>query len=372
MTHGWLIPLLGAVLVGTASGCGGQPEVGTSGNDEDASARAAAAPASVRTATVPANPCDWIPADQVVALIGPLDGPPERVRSFEQPKPSDDGNACLYRLAAQPRLGRNGIVVEVSATGGVIYERTAGAMRDHFAGALRDAGPGADPAKPAASDEGWDYSGHLPAGLVSYIGRLGHVSVLVVSLSSDVPRPRLAALAARIRDRLPDLPFPLPTDPMLEELKRMDGGEPEPPPSGPNPCGLLTRAEAEAVLGKLVVEPYRSNENTPLVDPYGKGCTYLTAGHHALVLKPHWDSGKMMFGMARSVGGTVASVLPEAGPDRESADTLEGPWDEAAGNGTTGDLYFLKGDRMLELGYLASSTGPAGAVRLARIAVERL
>ena len=150
----------------------------------------------------------------------------------------------------------------------------------------------------------------------------------------------------------------------------MDGGEPEPPPSGPDPCGLITRSEAEAVLGQLVVEPYRSNEGTPLADPYGKGCSYLTAGHRALVLRPHWEGGKMLFGMARNLGGTVASALPEAGPDHESADTLDGPWDEAAGNGTTGDLYFLKGDRMLEVGYLTSSTGPAGAVRLARIAVD--
>ena len=196
--------------------------------------------------------------------------------------------------------------------------------------------------------------------------------MFVVSQSADVPRAKLAALAARARDRVPDLPFPLPADPILEELKRMDGGEPEPPPSGPDPCGLLTRAEAEEVLGKLLVEPYRSNENTPLADPHGAGCTYYTARHRTLVLKPHWDSGRMMFGMARNLGGAVASALPEAGPDRESSDTLDGPWDEAAGSGTTGDLYFLKGDRMLELGYLTSSTGPDGAARLARIAVERL
>jgi hypothetical protein len=159
---------------------------------------------------------------------------------------------------------------------------------------------------------------------------------------------------------------------MLEELNRMQGGEPEPPPSGPDPCGLLSRAEAEAVLGKLVVEPYRSSGNTPLVDPHGNGCTYFTSGHHALVLMPHWDDGKIMFGMARGAGGLVGSVLPRLGPDGESADTLDGPWDDVAANGTTGDLYFLKGDRMLELTYLTSSTDAAGALRLATLALERL
>ena len=152
----------------------------------------------------------------------------------------------------------------------------------------------------------------------------------------------------------------------------MEGGEPEPPPSGPDPCGLLTQAEAEAVLGELVVEPYRSAGNSPLADPHGQGCTYFAAGHRALVLLPHWESGKMMFGMARSAGGLVASALPALGPDAESADTLDGPWDEVAANGTTGELYFLKGDRMLEIGYLTSSTDAAGAVRLAGVAVGRL
>ena len=366
-----LIPLLGAVVIAASSACGGTDGRGTADGDEGLETRARAAQVTPKAA-VPDSPCDWIPAAEVVELIGPIDGAPERVRSAEQLEPREDGNACLYRIAAEPRLGTPGVVLEIAPTTGVIYERTVGAMQQHFAAALRDGSAEAEPAKPAPADEGWDYSGHLPMGQVSYIGRIGHLSVFVVSQSADVPRAKLAALAARARDRVPDLPFPLPADPILEELKRMDGGEPEPPPSGPDPCGLLTRAEAEEVLGKLLVEPYRSNENTPLADPHGAGCTYYTARHRTLVLKPHWDSGRMMFGMARKLGGAVASALPEAGPDRDSSDTLDGPWDEAAGSGTTGDLYFLKGDRMLEVGYLTSSTGPDGAVRLARIAVERL
>ena len=364
-----LVPLLGAAVVAVASGCGEDVRSAVAAGD-GGPGRATIAPTAVRTASLPANPCDWISVDQVAALVGPLDGEAERIRSVEQPEPSDDGRACLYRLTARPRLGDRGVLVEVSPAAGVLFERTGGAMQEHFAAALRDSGA---PAKPrAAPDAGWDYSGHLPMGLVSYIGRIGHVSVFIVSQSPDVPRARLAALAARIRDRIPDLPFPLPPDPMLEELKRMEGGDPEPPPSGPDPCGLLTQAEAEAVLGKLVVEPYRSAGNAPLADPHGQGCTYFAAGHRTLVLLPHWDSGKMMFGMARSAGGLAASVLPAPGPDAESADTLDGPWDEAAANGTTGELYFLKGDRMLELGYLTSSTDAAGAVRLARVAMGRL
>jgi hypothetical protein len=57
----------------------------------------------------------------------------------------------------------------------------------------------------------------------------------------------------------------------------------------------------------------------------------------------------------------------------DAADTLDtGPWEDAAGDPATGQLYFLKGDRLIELGYFVSSTNFDGAVRLARIAVGRL
>lgn len=370
MRHGRPFPLLGALIIGALAGCS-EPGARRASADAEPGSERAPAPvaAAVRTAEVPASPCDWIPADQVAALVGALDGAPERIRSVEQPMPMEDGNACLYRLQVEPQVGGKGVLVEVSLDGGVLYERALGAAQKHFATVLGD---GKSESKPVTPDEGWDYSGPLPMGLVSFVGRIGHVSVLVVSQSTEVPRSGLAALAARVRDRIPDLPFPLPPDPMLEELNRMSGGKLEAPPSGPDPCGLLTRAEAEAVLGELMVEPYRSSGNTPLADPSGGSCTYFTARHRALVLMPNWNGGKAIFGMARGVGGTVAAALPELGPDRESADTLDGPWDEAAANGTTGDLYFLKGDRMLELSYLTSSTGAEGAVRLARLAVERL
>ncbi|MEO6058251.1 MAG: hypothetical protein ABIQ49_15615 [Gemmatimonadales bacterium] len=79
---------------------------------------------------------------RVAALIGSLDGAPERVRSIEQPKPGDIGNACLYRMEARPSLGLGGVLVEVSPTAGIVYERVAGGMRQHFAAALRDGSPG--------------------------------------------------------------------------------------------------------------------------------------------------------------------------------------------------------------------------------------
>ena len=74
--------------------------------------------------------------------------------------------------------------------------------------------------------------------------------------------------------------------------------------------------------------------------------------------------------MVRGIGGMVGGLVPER--NEAVADTLEGPWDDAAISGMIGQLYFLKGDRMLEIGYVTSSTDLTGAVGLARSAIMRI
>jgi hypothetical protein len=71
------------------------------------------------------------------------------------------------------------------------------------------------------------------------------------------------------------------------------------------------------------------------------------------------------------MGGIVEKIAPTLHVD--AADTLDdGPWEEAGASSLTGELYFLKGDRFLEINYLTSTTDMNGAVGLARIALERL
>ena len=155
------------------------------------------------------------------------------------------------------------------------------------------------------------------------------------------------------------------------------GGKPEPEGSAvatgpvatsPDPCGLLTRAEAEAVLGTLVADPYRSKQDTTVADPDGPSCVYATEGGRALVLTPEWTYGKMMLDTERMVAGLVQQVADVI--DIE-ADTLEGLWDEAV-VGVSGDLVLRKGARSLTLRYLGSSTDAAGAIRLSGPALTRL
>jgi hypothetical protein len=295
------------------------------------------------------------------------------VRSLEQPDPDLRGAACRYALAEKPRVGIGAVVLEVDLSGAVIRERVGDNMAEGFRRSIQadiKAAGSPAPAAEAPVPSGWDRLGKLWTGYNAFSGRIGHVAVSAMSLTPDLPATRTAALATRVRDAIPDLPFPFPRDPDLERMARAAGAPLDAEPTGPDPCALLSPAQAEPVLGKLVVPPYRSADDSPLAVKNGRSCAYFTAGHRAFMVKPHWSSGKMIFGMAKGVGGVVGSVAPD--DTAAAADTLEGPWEEAAANGSTGQMYFLKNDRMLEIMFVTSSTDRAGAVRLARAAMEKL
>jgi hypothetical protein len=326
---------------------------------------------AVQLARFPGTPCEWIPTEAVVAIVGPLEGEPQVVRSLDHPDPDSTGSACRYNLALPATPGTNAVLLHVDVTGNIIGERVGGAMVEGFREMIqRDTEAGEQPAEVKAPPPGWDGMGSRWTGFSSFGGRVGHVTVSVASLTPHLAADRAVALASRVRDAIPDLPFPNPPDPVLEALNAARGEPPREPPSGPDPCGLISASDAEAVLGKLVVPPYRSADISPLADPEGLGCSYFTAGHRVFTVRPHWDDGKMQFDMVRGVGGLAGGLIP----DRTAAvaDTLEGPWDDAATLAMTGQLYFLKGDQMLEIGYVTSSTDPAGAVRLARSAIARM
>ena len=134
-----------------------------------------------------------------------------------------------------------------------------------------------------------------------------------------------------------------------------------------DPCRLLTRDEAEAVLGSLSTAPYRSKQDSALADPNGPSCVYQTADRRALIITPEWTYGKMILDTERLVGGLVRQVaeLPNG------ADTLEGTWDDIV-VGLAGELSLRKGARALTINYTNSSTDLAGAVKLSGPALTRL
>jgi hypothetical protein len=357
--------LLGAAAALPASWACGSGHEGKS----DPATTAVAKPASsvVATAAEP-DGCDLIPLVEIERIIGPIEGRPER-----------EGKGCWYywpidsltpewaklrewerqlRKSAPDTAGlasfkpvRPGLFVGIDVTGAaLIGARGVAAAREVLA-------PGtSDSAGKTERRSGWDHVGS-PLGRGGFTGRVGHVTVTIALQNLRVPADTVVALAARVRDRIPDRPFAHPTaDPSRS------------PPPGHDPCSVLTRAEAEAVLGTLSVPPFRTKAGSPLADPAGTSCAYFTPGHRVLVLTPEWTYGKLALDAERMGTGLVGQVADIPGL---SADTLEGPWDDAV-VGLSGDLILLKGARSLTIGYLMSSTDAAGAIRLAAPALERL
>ncbi len=98
----------------------------------------------------------------------------------------------------------------------------------------------------------------------------------------------------------------------------------------------------------------------------GGSCSYRSPKHRVLVLTPTWEGGKNELKMAAITSQQTSKILGGSA----AGDTLEGPWDQVAG-GPSGEVYFLKGDKLIAIQYNTSSTDIAGAVALARIALGK-
>jgi hypothetical protein len=371
-TVNWILRCLAAAQLVTATGCGG------GGADAEVRVPAGAGlpsgdrkpqPGSLpeKIAAHPASPCEWIPAGEVEAVVGKLSGPPRQHEGgCFYPLPVD--SITLARRAkarqVQEALARAGMKsdwpAEPEDTGGVLIHVDVGVGAEErpseLAFATLGSWVGNDSFLAAkAPEDGWDYRRSLP-GKPNFYGRAGTVMVVVQGGTYGMEDTTMATLAARVRDRIPDLPFPAPNAAASV-------------PPGPDPCSVLSRAEAESVLGPLVVGPYRVRQGGSLADPGGKSCAYYSGKHRALLLTPHFTNGAGEMRSVRARGGLgLAGVVDRAA---EGADTLEGPWDEVA-IGVYGQLAMLKGGRMLEIAYLTSATDIPGAIRLAHSALPRL
>jgi len=365
--------MLGIIAVGAitlVAACGGdQAEASEDSIANSSVASAEAKPGSgmpERVATRPASPCGWIPASDVEALVGKLSGPPrEHEGGCFYPLPVDSitiarrAKADQVRAALEKAGMKSDWPAEPEDTGGVFIHVNVGVNAGERPGELGFATLGSwvgndsllAAQRPA---DGWQYRRRM-IGKPNFWGRAGTVSVMVQGGTYGMDDKVLATLAARVRDRIPDLPFVEPSGATRVPTGRRD------------PCSVLSREEAEAVLGKLVVAPYRVRKGGALADPGGDSCAYYTGEHRVLVLTPHFVGGTDELRYARGGLNAIGVVDREA----EGADTLEGPWDEVA-MGVYGELAMLKGDRMLEIAFLTSSTDLAGAMRLATPALRGL
>lgn len=321
------------------------------------------APVTANVPSIPANadPCVWIAVADVTRLLGKLADTPHRGLNAANTEPAQNGRACVYTLdRTEPgATGLEEVGVEVVGEDAMSHEASfnnANALAERIMAGVGEGDATQSKAAAAKPADGWDYTTWFPN---EYFGRIGHVGVLVHFSTHGAPVTSLPAdsverLAVLIRDHVPDLPI------MSPRAKQYGGGD--------DPCRLLTRAEAEGVLGKLAAAPYRSNGESALVDPSGEGCSYYLGKHRAFTLKPEWENGKTLF---RVSAGTSAMFSSAAGAKLASADTLDGPWDQAAA-GIDGMLYFLKGDRMVSMVYRTANIDATQALRLASIAVRHL
>jgi hypothetical protein len=318
-----------------------------------------------KTADLPGSPCGWMPASEVEAVVGKLSGPPQaKDGGCFYPLPLD--SIMLAHNARQKQMrealaksGEENLPPLAVDTGGVLVkvsvDQEAGERPLEQAFAMVEARTGADSLLKAKGDgRGWDWHGRI-IGKPNFWGRAGTLMVTVESNTLGMKDEVLALLATRVRDRIPDLPFRHPAAAAA-------------PPRGHDPCGVLTRAEAEQVLGPLVFAPYPVREGGALADPAGRSCAYYSGGHRALVLTPRFTDGA---GELRTFRASSGLGVIGVDRDAEGADTLEGPWDEVA-FGAGGQLAARTGDRMLEIAYLTSSTDLAGAIRIAGVALPRL
>ena len=301
----------------------------------------------VKTLPSDFDPCSFVTIADVQRLIAPVKGAPSRGLKADQPEPTKNGKTCVFALAsgAADTLGAE-VVTEDAAT-----SETASHMVTD--GLSKNTGINMSVGEKNAN--GWDYDDAMP-GL--YAARLGHIAIHIAMNSQDawnrLPRDSVAKLAALMRDRIPDLPIASP-----HKQHSSDGVD---------NCALLTRQEAESVLGKLTVPPYRSLDESALAEPNGAGCSYYLGHHRVFSLTAEREIGQQAFKMASSMNNRIVSKIGAKG---SSADTLEGSWDQA-GSGPGGSLLFLKGNKLLTVDYLTAGVGVEQATKLAAIAIRRL
>ena len=315
---------------------------GAGGCGRGGSARTEAMAGAMQTIDLSRPPCQWLPRVAVEQILGPLASAPQRVASAERFEPAADGRACLYRVPA-PQHSADGLVA-VGLDGENAME-------------LELAGESAHETRRSAAGTGgeddFDYLTLLPTGVL--LGRRGHLGVQVTNHTRSVPPERTAALAARILDQVPDLPpAKLPTDPAEQG-------------DGRDPCGLISASEAAGVLGAPRVTQYRARASTAFARGDGPTCAYYMARHRVLLITPTWSDGRVGFRLAAALNRNVGERTDES----LGGGGASGPWERAA-SGADGRLYFLKGDRMLEIIYRMSGADRRAAMTLAAMAVPRL
>lgn len=133
-----------------------------------------------------------------------------------------------------------------------------------------------------------------------------------------------------------------------------------------DPCILVSRGDAEKVMGPLMADPYRvGGDKKP--NPDGSACLYRSATGQNVKIEPTYSGGQMSMKMFKMTGGLTNLVMVD---ESGQADTLDGDWDDVRVD--FGMLHALKGDVMIEVDANSSKIGAFGAGQLADVAIKHL
>jgi hypothetical protein len=313
------------------------------------SSRPGAAAPAIDTLPSRPDPCAWVTLGDAKSVLGEAPVKATRVFSVSNPTPDPAGRACQYDLAATGPDGTHGrLVVSVDPTGDLANESVGKMLNQRLA---KDA-PGTIQVDTTIATRSWDAS---VWNFDVYHGRLGSLTVEIGTPDwavVKVDRGKIEALAALVRDKVPDKPF----------ASRESSQAPE-----GDPCSLVSVKDVEALVGPVKLPPFRSTKGDPVFENGGSSCTYWLGRHRALTIAAEWSNGKDLFKFTTMAGHLVENKLGVLG---ESADTLEGTWDQAAS--AAGAFVVLKGDRMVSVGYQPAAVDVAVAAKLATKALATL
>jgi hypothetical protein len=277
--------------------CGG----GAKGGEGDAGADASMADADEPGGQ---DPCTLVSQAEMERFIGPMGEPPYRVDNGANTDPG--GSQCLYR-------GRDGrfVLLDVDWDGGPLLMKMMGGTAVAAEDLLGTRDVGAD-----TLEGTWD---EMQVSFGRLLALKDSTAVTVDALGSRADQAAQARIASLALSRVK---APL----KYNGAKAARARPADPAPK--NPCSLVTRAEAEALMGPLREDP-KVSEN-------GGECLFITKEDFLgspveNSLKVEWRFGfhslgeeRLAGGMAQKVMGQEMGEIPELQQNRSGGE----PWDE--------------------------------------------
>jgi hypothetical protein len=229
------------------------------------------------------DPCILVTRAEAEKYLGPLAADPYR---FNNGKPDENGSSCMYRAAD----GRS-ITIDPSYTGGQMAMKMLNAVGGMVNRAVVTDGGVVD-----TLDGDWDQV-HWGFGVLNALK--GDVMVDVDMNASRGGAVHAAELANIAIKRLPH--------PLDYDGAKAVAHAPGPLVTPRDPCSLVTKEEAAAILGKLVGEPTSSSSGCtfPVPNPIGGDRPM------PVELSVQWSGGFAAMNQAKSANAMVSKSFTE-------------------------------------------------------------